>query len=208
MKHYLPRIFCLWVCLLWSGCGIIIPESIYIWSENYALDKNGGRCSIPEVIDGDLQTPVSLGVQAVGILNPPMNRKEQRQPPAQLRRFDSRGRNYSFTQAKVYSQIDIQFREKLSIDKIVIHATNLYTLDVYWRDDAAEWRMLTSVRHNPNSPVVVREHAVTDAILIQAKPRKPIPSRQSMWKSPEFALEAEVQIAEIEVYGKMSKKAS
>ncbi len=205
MKHYLPRIFCLWVCLLWSGCGIIIPESNYIWSENYALDKNGGRCSFPEVIDGNLRTSGRLGVKAVGTLNRAMSRDKETQFPAELRRF---GRSYSFTQAKVYPQVDIQFREKLSIDKIVIHATNLYTLDVYWRDDAAEWRMLTSVRHNPNSPVVVREHAVTDAILIQAKPRKPIPSRQSMWKSPEFALEAEVQIAEIEVYGKMSKKAS
>ena len=208
MKHYLPRIFCLWVCLLWSGCGIIIPESIYIWSENYALDKNGGRCSIPEVIDGDLQTPVSLGVQAVGILNPPMNRKEQRQPPAQLRRFDSRGRNYSFTQAKVYPQVDIQFREKLSIDKIVIHATNLYTLDVYWRDDAAEWRMLASVRQNPKNPVVVHAHAVTNAILLDVKPQVPIRSSQLLRHSAEFALEVKSQIAEIEVYGKMPKKAS
>ncbi len=205
MKHYLPRIFCLWVCLLWSGCGIIIPQSNYLWSENYALDKNGGRCSIPEVINGDLQTSGRLGVKAVGTLNRAMSRDKETQFPTELRRF---GRSYSFTQAKVYPQVDIQFREKLSIDKIVIHATNLYTLDVYWQNDEAEWRLLTSVRQNPKSPVVVREHAVTEAILIQAKPRKPIPARQSMWKSPESSLEAEVQIAEIEVYGKMSKKAS
>lgn len=206
MKHYLPRIFCLWACLIiWSGCGIVMPQSNYTWSENYALEKNGGRSSIPEVNDGNLQTSGRFGVKAVGTLNRTMSRNKETQFPAELRRF---GRSYSFTQAKVYSQVDIQFREKLSIDKIVIHATNLYTLDVYWRDDADEWRLLTSVRQNPKTPVVVREHAVTDAILIQAKPRKPIPSRQSMWKSLEFALEVEAKIAEIEVYGKKPKEAS
>ena len=205
MKHYLPRIFCLWVCLLWSGCGIIIPESNYIWSENYALDKNGGRCSFPEVIDGNLRTSGRLGVKAVGTLNRAMSREKETQFPAELRRF---GRSYSFTQAKVYPQVDIQFREKLSIDKIVIHATNLYTLDVYWRDDAAEWRMLASVRQNPKNPVVVHAHAVTDAILLDVKPQVPIRSSQLLRHSAEFALEVKSQIAEIEVYGKMPKKAS
>lgn len=205
MTHYLPRIFCLWVCLIWSGCGIILPQSDYIWSENYALDKNGGRCSIPEVNDGNLQTFGRLGVKAEGTLNRAMSRGEETQFPAELRRF---GRSYSFTQAKVYPQFDVQFPEKLSIDKIVVHATNLYTLDVYWRDDASKWQLLASVSENPRSPVLIREHAVTDAILIDAKPRKPIPSRQSMWRSLEFALEAEAQIAEIEVYGKIPKTPS
>ena len=205
MTHYLPRIFCLWVCLIWSGCGIILPQSDYIWSENYALDKNGGRCSIPEVNDGNLQTFGRLGVKAEGTLNRAMSRGEETQFPAELRRF---GRSYSFTQAKVYPQFDVQFPEKLSIDKIVVHATNLYTLDVYWRDDASKWQLLASVPQNPRSPVLIREHAVTDAILIDAKPRKPIPSRQSMWRSLEFALEAEAQIAEIEVYGKIPKTPS
>ena len=41
----------LWGCLIWSGCSAIIPQSNYIWSENYALDTNGGDSSeIPETI--------------------------------------------------------------------------------------------------------------------------------------------------------------
>ncbi len=208
MTHCLPRIFCLWMCLIWSGCGIIMPQSNFIWSENYALDKNGGRCSIPEVNDGNLQTSGRLGVKAVGILNPPKGRKNQPQPPPQSRRFGSRGRNYSFTQGKIHSQVDVEFRQKLSINKIVIHATNLYKLEVYWRDDEAEWLLLSSVGQNPKSPVVVIAHAVTDAILIKVKPMVPIRSRQRLQHSPEFAIEVQAQIAEIEVYGKMPKNAS
>ncbi|MDE0184943.1 MAG: hypothetical protein OXP71_05740 [Candidatus Poribacteria bacterium] len=96
----------------------------------------------------------------------------------------------------------------MSIDKIIIHATNVYTLDVYWRDDESKWQPLATIRKNPKNPVVIREHAVTDAILIDVRPRKPVPSRQSMYRSLEFALEAEAHIAEIEIYGKMPKKAS
>jgi len=193
------------MCLLWSGCGIILPQSDYIWSENYALDKNGGRSSIPEVNDGNLDTFGRLGVKAVGTLNRARSRDTATQSPMESRRF---GRSYSFAEAKVFPQVDIQFREKSSIDKIVIHATNVNTLDVYWRDDESKWQLLAGFRQNPKSPVVIREHAVTDAILIDVRPRKPVPSRQSMWRSLEFALEAEAHITEVEVYGKIPKKAS
>lgn len=205
MIHYLPHIFCLWMCLLWSGCGIILPQSDYIWSENYALDKNGGRSSIAEVNDGNLETFGRLGVKAVGTLNRARSRDTATQSPLELRRF---GRSYSFAEAEVFPQVNIQFREKLPIDKIIIHATNVNTLDVYWRDDESKWQLLAGFRQNPKSPVVIREHAVTDAILIDVRPRKPVASRQSMWRSLEFALEAEAHIAEVEVYGKIPKKAS
>ena len=162
MIRHLPRAFCLCLCLICSGCGIIIPQSGYIWSENYALDKNGGRSSIPEVNDGNLETFGRLGVKAVGTLNSAMSRDTKTQSPVELRRF---GRSYSFEQAKVFPQVDIQFREKLSIDKIIIHATNVNTLDVYWRDDKSNWQPLAAFRQNPKGPVVIREHAVTYLLM-------------------------------------------
>ncbi len=205
MIQYLPRFFCMLMCVLLSGCGIILPQSDYIWSENYALDKNGGRSSIPEVNDGNLETFGRLGVKAVGTLNRARSRDTATQSPLELRTF---GRSYSFAEAEVFPQVNIQFREKLPIDKIIIHGTNVYTLDVYWRDDESKWQQLAGLRQNPKNPIVIREHAVTDAILIDVRPRKPVPSRQSMYRSLEFALEAEAHIAEIEIYGKMPKKAS
>ncbi|MDE0184944.1 MAG: hypothetical protein OXP71_05745 [Candidatus Poribacteria bacterium] len=39
MIQYLPRFFCMLMCVLLSSCGIILPQSDYIWSENYALEK-------------------------------------------------------------------------------------------------------------------------------------------------------------------------
>ena len=54
------------VCLIWSGCSALIPQSNYIWSKNYALDTNGGDCSSPEMNDGNLKTCGRLGLHAVG----------------------------------------------------------------------------------------------------------------------------------------------
>ena len=45
-KLTLLLLFC--GCLIWSGCSAVIPQSNYIWSENYALDTNGGYCSSPK----------------------------------------------------------------------------------------------------------------------------------------------------------------
>ena len=203
MIRHLPRAFCLCLCLICSGCGIILPQSDYTWSENYALDKNGGRSSIPEVNDGNLETFGRLGVNAAGTLNRARSRDTATQSPLELRTF---GRSYSFAEAEVFPQVNIQFREKLPIDKIIIHGTNVYTLDVYWRDDESEWQQLAGFRQNPKNPVVIREHAVTDAILIDVRPRKPVPSRQSMWRSLEFALEAEAHIKRLKFTGSCPRR--
>ena len=56
------------------------------------------------------------------------------------------------------------------------------------------------------SPVVLREHAVTDAILIQAKFQKPFHARKLVELTPQFEIEfEEARIAEIEVYGKQTE---
>ena len=82
-----------------------------------------------------------------------------------------------FTQVKVQPQAKVQFRQKQSIDKIVIHATNLYGFEVYWQDDTQSWQLLTAMRKNrkkQKSPIILRIQAVTNAILIQAKYQKPV----------------------------------
>ena len=114
-----------------------------------------------------------------------------------------------FTQVKVQPQAKVQFRQKQSIDKIVIHGTNLYGFEVYWQDDTQSWQLLTSMRQSRNplkSPIVLRVHAVTSAILLQAKFQRPSHVRKLMEVAPQFEIELdEARIAEIEVYGKQMK---
>ena len=111
---------------------------------------------------------------------------------------------------KVQPQAKVQFRQKQSIDKIVIHATNLHGFEIYWQDDAQSWQLLTAMRQSRKAlknPVVLREHAVTNAILIQAKFQKPFHARRLMELTPQFEIEfEEAQITEIEVYGKQLKE--
>ena len=205
MISHLLRFFCLLVCLTWSGCRAIIPQSNYTWGESYALDKNGGRCSIPEMNDGDLKTFGRLGIQAVGTLISAHNEKKLTAPGS----MRGSARELSFTQVKVHPQVTVQFRQKQSIDKIVIHATNLNNFDIYWQDDQQAWHPLTSVRQNkknPKNPIVVYAHAVTSTILINAKPQKPIPPSKTIIGTRQYVHQVqEAQIAEIEVYGKMVK---
>jgi len=106
---------------------------------------------------------------------------------------------------KVQSKVTVKFRQKLSIDKIVIHATNLDHFDVYWQDDEEDWQPLKSIRRNEKNPIIIRAHAVTDAILIRAKPQKPIKPMITVLREPAklFELQLEEKIAEIEVYGKI-----
>ena len=202
-------------CLIWSGCSAIIPQSNYIWSENYALDTNGGLCSSPEMNDGNLKTFGKLGLHAVGRTDSAilqnsngaqfsLNRKagsaHWRKTPGMM----------EFTQVKVQPQAKIQFRQKQSIDKIVIHGTNLNGFEIYWHDDEKSWQPLISMRQSRKplkSPVVLREHAVTNAILIQAKFQKPFHARKLVELTPQFEIEfEEARIEEIEVYGKRLKK--
>ena len=67
-------LFFLWGCLIWSGCSAILPQSNYIWSENYALDTNGGHCSSPEMNDGNLKTFGRLGLHATGQMDSAITR--------------------------------------------------------------------------------------------------------------------------------------
>ncbi len=205
--------FFLSVCLMWSGCSAIIPQSNYIWSENYALDTNGGYCSNPKMNDGNLNTFGKLGLHAIGqvdsailqnsngaqfSLNKKAGSAHWRKTPGTLK----------FTQVKVQPQTKIQFRQKQSIDKIVIHGTNLYGFEIYWQEEQS-WQPLTSMRQSRKalkSPVVLRVHAVTNAILIQAKFQRPSHIRKLMEVTPQFEIELdEARIAEIEVYGKQMK---
>ena len=204
-----------WACLMWGGCSAIIPQSNYIWSENYALDTNGGHCSSPEMNDGNLKTFGKLGLHAVGRMDSAIIRNKG----AGAERLQNKGAGMAhwrktpgtmeFTQVKVQPQAKIRFRQKQSIDKIVIHATNLYGFEVYWQDDTESWQLLTSMRQSRKtlkSPIVLRVHAVTDAILLQAKFQRPSHVRKLMEVAPQFEIELEeAQIAEIEVYGKQMK---
>ena len=117
-----------------------------------------------------------------------------------------------FTQVKVQPQAKIQFRQKQSIDKVVIHGTNLNGFEIYWQDDEKSWQPLIAMRQSRKplkSPVVLREHAVTNAILIQAKFQRPSHVRKLMELAPQFEIELdEARIAEIEVYGKQMKEQS
>lgn len=181
------NLICLWACLSWFGCSVIIPRSDYTWSENYALDENGGRCSIPEMNDGDLKTSGRIGLRPVGTLT------------------DTAGVASVYdTELKIHSKVSVKFRQKQSIDKIVIHAINLDYFDLYWQDDNDDWRLLKSVRNNRKNPVIIHAHAVTDAILIKAKPQKPLKPVKTILRDPKkpFEIQMEAQIAEIEVYGK------
>ena len=181
---------------------MISPRSNYTWSENYALDKNGARCSIPEMNDGDLQTFGRLGLKAARtvdsaiIRNRPAGVGHSREIPATL----------SCTKVEVFPQAVVYFRQKHSIDKIAIYATNLFNFEVYWRNDEGEWQRLISFRQNkrtPKNPIVLHEHARTDAILIQANSQKPIPPSKLIQATRQSVLQVEeAQIAEVEVYGK------
>ena len=202
-------------CLIWGGCSAIIPQSNYIWSENYALDTNGALCSNPEMNDGNLKTFGKLGLHAIGQMDSTLLQNSNRAQFSPNRKAESAHWRKTpgiieFTQVKVQPQAKIQFRQKQSIDKIVIHATNLHGFEVYWQDDTQSWQLLTSMRQSRKplkSPIVLREHAVTNAILIQAKFQKPFPARKLMELAPQFEIEfEEVRIAEIEVYGKQLKE--
>ena len=207
----------LWGCLIWSGCSAIIPQSNYIWSENYALDTNGGSCSSPEMNDGNLKTFGKLGLHAVGQMDSAILQNSngaqfslnKRAGSAHWRKTPG---TMKFTQVKVQPQAKVQFRQKQSIDKIVIHATNLYGLEIYWQDNTESWQLLTSMRQSRKtlkSPIILRVHAVTDAILIQAKFQRPAHVRKLMEVAPQFEIELdEARIAEIEVYGKQMKEQS
>ena len=206
----------LWGCLIWAGCSAIVPHSKYIWSENYALDTNGGHCSSPEMNDGNLKTLGKLGLHAMGRMNSAIIQNKG----AGAERLQNKGAGMAhwrktpgtseFTHAKVQPQVKVQFRQKQSIDKIVIHAINLHGLEVYWQDDTQSWQLLTSMRQSRKplkSPIVLREHAVTNAILIQAKFQRPSHVRKLMEVAPQFEIELdEARIAEIEVYGKQIKE--
>lgn len=212
----LELFFFLWACLIWSGCSTIIPQSNYIWSENYALDTNGGHCSSAEMNDGNLKTFGKLGLHAVGQMDSAITRNkgagaiQWKNKDAEMAHWRKTPGTLKFTQVKVQPQAKVQFRQKQSIDKIVIHATNLYGLEVYWQDNTQSWQLLTSMRQSRKalkSPIVLREHAVTDAILIQAKFQRPSHVRKLMEVAPQFEIELdEARIAEIEVYGKQLKE--
>ncbi len=207
----------LWGCLIWGGCSAIIPQSNYIWSENYALDTNGGSCSSPEMNDGNLKTFGKLGLHAVGqmdtaILQNSNGAQFSLNKKAGSAHWRKTPGTMEFTQIKVQPQAKVQFRQKQSIDKIVIHATNLYGLEVYWQDNTESWQLLTSMRQSRKalkSPIILREHTVTNAILIQAKFQRPSHVRKLMEVAPQFEIELdEARIAEIEVYGKQMKEQS
>ena len=201
-------LFFFWACLMWNGCSVIIPQSNYIWSENYALDTNGGHCSSSKINDGNLQTFGKLGLHAGGqmdsaiIRNSGAETAHWRKTPGML----------TFTQVQVQPQAKLQFRQKQSIYKIVIHAANLHGFEIYWQDETQSWHLLASMRQSRKalkSPVVLRCHAVTNAILIQVKFQKPFQARKLMEIAPQFELEfEEARIAEIEVYGKQIKERS
>ena len=203
-------------CLIWSGCSAIIPQSNYIWSENYALDTNGGYCSSPEMNDGNLKTFGKLGLHAIGQMKSAINRNDGagavhwKNKEAESAHWRKTPGILKFTQVKVQPQAKIQFRQKQSIDKIVIHGTNLNGFEIYWQDDEKSWQLLTSMRQSRKplkSPVVLREHAATNAILIQAKFQKPFHARKLVELTPQFEIEfEEARIAEIEVYGKQLKE--
>lgn len=206
----------LWGCLIWSGCSII-PQSNYIWSENYALDTNGGHCSSPEMNDGNLKTFGKLGLHVVGqmdsaILQNSNGTQFSLNKKAESAHWRKTPGTLKFTQVKVQPQIEVRFRQKQSIDKIVIHATNLHGLEVYRQDDARSWQPLTALRQSRKalkSPIILRGHTVTNAILIQAKFQKPFHARKLMELTPQFEIQLEeARIAEIEVYGKQMKEQS
>ena len=210
--------FFFWVCLTWSGCSAIIPQSNYIWSENYALDTNGGHCSNPEMNDGNLQTFGKLGLYAGGqmdsaiIRNKGAGASRWENKDAETAHWRKTPGMLKFTQVQVQPQAKVQFRQKQLIDKIVIHAANLYGFEVYWQDDTQSWQLLTSMRQSrktQKSPIVLRIRAVTNAILIQAKYQKPVHTRKLMEVAPQFEIGLdEARIAEIEVYGKQIKEQS
>ena len=59
------------------------------------------------------------------------------------------------------------------------------------------------------SPIILREHTITNAILIQAKFQKPFHARKLIELTPQFEIQFEgARIADIEVYGKQMKQQS
>lgn len=191
-------LICLWVCSTWVGCSVIIPQSSYTWSENYALDKNGGRCSSPQMNDGNKHTFGRTGIYAIGTRTDTVGPVGVSDPIGPAGVYD--------TELKVYPKVTVKFRQNLAIDKIVIHATNLDYFAVYWQDGEGNWQPLTSGRNNEKNPVIIIAHAVTDAIRIRAKTQKTVESMKTYLREPNLVeLQLEVKIAEIEVYGKKVK---
>ncbi|RMD57329.1 hypothetical protein D6833_14105 [Candidatus Parcubacteria bacterium] len=108
------------------------------------------------------------------------------------------------TQLKMQPEVVVQFRGRFPIDKIVIHGKNLNHLNVYWRDEGKQWHLLKSVEENTRTPLVIRAHAVTDAIRIHAQPQRPLRPMGHVMRDATQPFEPlmEAEIAEIEVYGK------
>ena len=177
----------LWLLLTLAGCSMLMPETSHFWSENYALDKNGGQCTIPEMNDGDKETSGRLGVHAVG------------------KRVDAVGSAGVYdTELKIQPEVVVRFQQRRPIDRIVIYAKNLDHFDVYWRDEQKQWHPLKSVRDNRKTRIVINAHAVTDAIRIHAQPQQSIRPMRTVMRSPSqpFELLLEAEISEIEVYAR------
>jgi hypothetical protein len=166
--------------------------------------------------DGNLKTFGKLGLHAVGqmdsviIRNKGAGAVEWKNNAAGAAHSRKTPGMLKFTQIKVQPQAKVQFHQKQSIDKIVIHATSLHGLEIYWQDNTGSWQLLTSMRQSRKalkSPIILREHTVTNAILIQAKFQRPSHVRKLMELTPQFEIGLEeARIAEIEVYGKQMKE--
>lgn len=170
-----------------AGCGYLLPGGV--WSENYALAANGGRCTAPEMNDGDRQTSGRIGAHIVA-----------------KRTGTAGGAGVYTPEVQIRPEVTLTLSQKRVIDRIVLLGSNLSDLNLFWRDDQGTWHPLKSIRGEPKNRIVLYPHIETDALRIRVQPRQPLKPMGLVLRDPNqpFELQMEAAIAEIEVYSKLS----
>lgn len=184
---------------LLTGCSVLFPSSNVSWSENYALVKNGGECSVREMADGNLETFGEIGIHAV--TTPPATRSRW----IGFRRKN--GLEVHEGELKTTHQVSVRFLQQRTVDRIVIHAEDLGPYEVFYRDMQSEWHQLASGRHRGDKPIQIDTHIVTPLLLIESTPtvmpKKSAERDGSEIRLRQINLSSTGKIAEIEVYGKV-----
>jgi len=107
------------------------------WSENFAQDT-GVRCTVPEMIDGDIST-----------VGRPIVHKET---------------NAVFP----YAEVEITLPEKRAIHRMVIHNRGLETFKVLASTGEGDnWQIVERVRKNTKEEVAIRMSVVSDKLKIR-----------------------------------------
>lgn len=152
--HIVKIIACVSFAIIFAGCAsFFIPQKK--WSENFALDKNGGRCNHREMNDGSLETSAKIGLELF---------------PVEYQRSSLKGINKVLTVAEATDAI-LTLPQPTQIDRMVIYTPNLYTFEVYSSiyDGEHNWNLFAKVENSREQKVVIDRSVLADTFLIKVR---------------------------------------